>query len=130
MDHIVINADDEEKLVWFYSEVLQLDTDRLEAYRAGEVPFPSVRLNADTIIDLFPKKLWHKGGEVVRGLHNMNHLCLALRRGDWERLSGRLEARQIEIEDGPGPRWGAHGTGTSIYFRDPEGNLVEARYYE
>ncbi len=47
----------------------------------------------------------------------------------WENLSERLEANNVDIEEGPVPRWGAHGTGTSIYFRDPEGNLIEARYY-
>jgi hypothetical protein len=31
---------------------------------------------------------------------------------------------------GPVPRWGANGVGTSIYFRDPEHNLVEVRTYE
>jgi catechol-2,3-dioxygenase len=30
----------------------------------------------------------------------------------------------------PFPGGGGHGTGTSIYFQDPEGNLIEARYYD
>ncbi len=42
----------------------------------------------------------------------------------------RIKTNNVDIEEGPVPRWGAHGTGTSIYFRDPEGNLIEARYYE
>ena len=47
-----------------------------------------------------------------------------------EALSERLDAHTIDIEEGPVPRWGARGMGTSIYFRDPEKNLIEARYYE
>ena len=58
MDHIVLNVEDEEKMIAFYSEVLELVPERLEEYRAGDVPFPSVRLNSDTIIDLFPKRIW------------------------------------------------------------------------
>ena len=60
MDHIVLNMEDEDKMITFYSKVLMLPTERLDEYRAGKVPFPSVRLNADTIIDLFPKKMWEK----------------------------------------------------------------------
>ena len=84
-----INAEDVEKLVDYYSRVLQLATDRLEEYRAGDVPFPSVRLNPDTIIDFFQKNLWDRGEQKVRGLHNMNHLCLALAKEDWQELSKR-----------------------------------------
>ena len=130
MDHIVLNVEDDEKMIAFYSNVLKLVPERLEEYRAGEVPFPSVRLNSDTIIDLFPKKMWQKSGRAGQGHDNLNHFCFALSKGMWENLSERLEANNVDIEDGPAPRWGAHGTGTSIYFRDPEGNLIEARYYE
>ena len=45
-------------------------------------------------------------------------------------LLERLKSNDFNIEEGPVSRWGAHGAGTSIYFRDPEGNLIEARYYE
>jgi extradiol dioxygenase family protein len=130
MDHIVINVEDDEKMIEFYSHTLMLQGERLEEYRAGIVPFPSVRLNADTIIDLFPKKLWEQSGQSGQGHVNMNHFCVALSKSDWEQLLKRLQTRKVGIEVGPVPRWGAHGTGTSIYFRDPEGNLIEARYYE
>lgn len=129
MDHIVLNVEDDEKMIAFYSKVLGLAPERLQEYRAGDVPFPSVRLNADTIIDLFPKKLWQKSARVGQGRENLNHLCLALSQKDWESLLARLKEKNVAIEEGPVPRWGAHGSGTSIYFRDPEGNLIEARYY-
>lgn len=130
MDHIVLNAENEEKLMAFYTEVLQMQPERIQEYRAGEVAFPSMRLNSDTIIDLFPKKMWQKNSQAGQGRGNLDHFCIALNEGEWENLLGRLEANNVKIEKGPVLRWGAHGTGTSIYFRDPEGNLIEARYYE
>jgi len=36
-----------------------------------------------------------------------------------------LEACGLPIELGPVPRFGARGRGTSIYFRDPDGSLLE-----
>jgi extradiol dioxygenase family protein len=114
-----------------YSEIeIRASAERLEEYRAGKVPFPSVRLNSDTIIDLFPKKLWQGGSRVGEGRENLNHFCIALTKETWEELLERLKAHVVPIEIGPVPRWGAHGTGTSVYFRDPEGNLIETRYYE
>ena len=60
---------------------------------------------------------------------NLNHFCIAMSKEAWEDLAQRLSSYDVEIEDGPASRWGAHGVGASIYFRDPEGNLIEARYY-
>jgi len=129
MDHIVLNVKNEERMIAFYSEVLMLAPERLAEYRAGEVPFPSVRLNPDTVIDLFPKKLWQQSDRAEQGHNNLNHFCVALSQTEWENLLQRLKANAVAIEQGPVPRWGAHGTGQSIYFRDPDGNSVEARYY-
>lgn len=130
MDHIVLNVEDDEKMITFYSKVLMLAPERLKEYRAGNLPFPSVRLNSDTVIDLFPKKIWQKSASIGQGRENLNHFCISLSKETWEDLLERIKANNVDIEEGPVPRWGAHGTGTSIYFRDPEGNLIEARYYE
>lgn len=51
-------------MIAFYSKVLMFETERLEKYRAGDAPFPSVRLNLDTVIDLFPKKMWEQTARV------------------------------------------------------------------
>ena len=131
MDHIVLNLEDDQVMIAFYTQVMMFVPERLEEYRAGLVPFASVRLNADTIIDLFPKKMWQKGARVgQQGAQNLNHFCIALGKESWDALLARLKNSNVALEEGPVLRWGAHGTGISIYFRDPEGNLIEARYYE
>lgn len=130
LDHIVLNIEDDELIIDFYTRVLQLPAERLDNYRAGDAPFPSVRINHETVIDLFPKKLWEQQAPADKGFRNLNHFCLSLTREEWEALHGRLLEHKVVMREGPVQRWGAQGTGTSIYFSDPEGNVIEARYYE
>jgi catechol 2,3-dioxygenase-like lactoylglutathione lyase family enzyme len=40
-----------------------------------------------------------------------------------------LAAHGIAVELGPVPRFGARGEGTSVYFRDPDGSLLEFIVY-
>jgi catechol 2,3-dioxygenase-like lactoylglutathione lyase family enzyme len=40
-----------------------------------------------------------------------------------------LEQHGVEVELGPVPRAGARGDGTSVYFRDPDGSLLELISY-
>lgn len=40
-----------------------------------------------------------------------------------------LRSKGVEIELGPVPRTGAGGDGTSVYFRDPDGSLLELISY-
>jgi catechol 2,3-dioxygenase-like lactoylglutathione lyase family enzyme len=39
------------------------------------------------------------------------------------------QAGQVPVEEGPVPRTGARGPITSVYFRDPDGNLIEVASY-
>jgi catechol 2,3-dioxygenase-like lactoylglutathione lyase family enzyme len=41
-----------------------------------------------------------------------------------------LRTHGVEIEEGPVAREGAHGTGASLYFRDPDGSLLEFIAYD
>jgi catechol 2,3-dioxygenase-like lactoylglutathione lyase family enzyme len=42
-----------------------------------------------------------------------------------QRAVAHLEAHGVEVEEGPVARIGAKGTGSSVYFRDPDGSLIE-----
>ena len=118
MDHIVLNVEDDEKMIAFYTSVLQLAPERVQEYRAGTVPFASVRLNPDTIIDLFPRRMWQKNAPNGQGREHLNHFCMAMNKETWNELLDRLKANAIAIEEGPVPRWGAHGTGIGCATRE------------
>ena len=45
-------------------------------------------------------------------------------------VGSHLESNGIVIEVGPVERIGAQGPMTSLYFRDPDGNLVEVSAYD
>jgi catechol 2,3-dioxygenase-like lactoylglutathione lyase family enzyme len=51
-------------------------------------------------------------------------LCLVWP-GPIEEAAAHLRAHGVEIEEGPVARDGGRGAGTSVYFRDPDGSLLE-----
>lgn len=117
MDHIVLVVADVERSLAWYRDTLGLQPVRVEEWKDGRAPFPSVRIDERTIIDLL-------AGD--RTGMNLDHLCLAIEPTDLHELAG---SGRFDVVDGPGPRFGARGTGTSLYVRDPDGNVVELRHY-
>ncbi len=115
---MVLNVADVERSLAFYCGELGLAPERVDEWRRGEILFPSVRVDADTIIDLLA---------VPRTGENADHLCLVVEPLDLDALkaSGRFD-----VVDGPATRFGARGNGTSLYVKDPDGNTVELRYYD
>lgn len=109
-------ADVKKSLAW-YTAVLGLEPERLDDWSRGEAPFPSLRVTADTVIDLV---------EGERTGENMAHLCFVLDDTDVEAL---VSSGRFDVVEGPDQRWGARGTGTALYVRDPDDNVIELRTY-
>jgi glyoxylase I family protein len=130
LDHIVLNVRDIDRTLKFYTEVLGLQPERVDEFRAGKIGFPSVRINADTIIDLFPVKdagrERHAGGKAEG---NLNHFCMVVGKEDFSSIVDYLNRNDVAIKQGPISRWGARGRATSVYFLDPDGNEIEIRCY-
>jgi catechol 2,3-dioxygenase-like lactoylglutathione lyase family enzyme len=125
MDHIVLNVADVERSVAFYRDVLGLGIERLEQWRAG-----AVRLSADTLIDPVQVKDQVKDAAQREGrITNLNHFCLVVADATLEPAIDHLRGHGVDVYTGPARRWGAHGDGVSIYFRDPDGNEIEVRTY-
>jgi len=128
LDHIVLNVSDIHRSLDFYTRVLGLSGERVQEFKAGKVDFPSVRINEQTIIDLFPvQRVIPIKGEKNNG--NLNHFCLVVSAADFPAAIDCLRENQIAIREGPISRWGAQGQATSIYFLDPDGNEIEIRCY-
>ena len=116
-DHLVLRCDDVETTLAWYVEMLGLEPEGLDEWRRGEAPFPSVRVSPTTIIDLIPGE---PSGE------RLNHICIVVAPCD---LVAVAEAKGLHVWEGPVPRGGAQGQGTSIYVLDPDGLTVELRHY-
>ncbi len=116
-DHLVLNVADVERSLDFYTGLLGLQPVRVEEWRSGKAPFPSVRVTPETIIDLVSR---------ARGESNVDHICLTVEPLDWDEVIG---SGTFDVLEGPVDRYGARGTAVSVYVRDPDGNTVELRWY-
>ena len=119
----------------FYSRVVGLTPVRSGEFEAGEAPFPSVRVSEDSIIDLMPLQMADGLGSVAGAEgsagHPVNHVCLALSKPEYDALDRRLQAEGVETSARMNHTFGARGWAPhAYYFADPDGNVVEARYYD
>ena len=118
IDHIVLITPDVERALAFYTQVLGLAAERVDEWRAGAVPFPSVRINDGSLIDLL-------AGE--RTGENLAHVCLVIEPTDLGVLAG--DERLAPVTGPFDGLFGARGLAASLYVQDPDGNTIELRSY-
>ena len=119
-DHLVLICADVETTLAWYADVLGLQAMRVKEWRAGDVSFPSVRVDAGTIIDLISR------GETTSGAGSVDHFCLVI---DETGLEALAASGVFDVVETPVTRYGARGNGTSLYVRDPDDRIVELRHY-
>jgi catechol 2,3-dioxygenase-like lactoylglutathione lyase family enzyme len=117
LDHVVIAVSDWDTSNAFYrdvvgAELVELDKGRW-AYRVGEQQL-NVHGPGAT-----PSPV---AAEPVRP--GNSDLCF-LWDGTADEAAEHLRRHGVEPVEGPVARLGAHGAGTSVYFRDPDGSLLE-----
>jgi catechol 2,3-dioxygenase-like lactoylglutathione lyase family enzyme len=133
IDHVVLWVEDPLRSVAFFGEVLGCEGVRVDAFRDGKVPFPSIRIAGDQIIDLMPRTMAPviekiPGAAGTAG-HKANHVCLAMTKDEWAAVKARVEARGGHMHVAK-ESFGAQGAAVeTFYFADPDGNILEARYY-
>lgn len=113
IDHVVLRARDAGALADFYVGALGCTRERVEGtltqLRAGR-----------SLIDIVPS-----GAGEGRGC-NVDHICLTLEPFDADAITEWFAARGIATGEAA-MRYGAGGTGLSIYVTDPEGNGLELK---
>ncbi|MCX4761175.1 VOC family protein [Streptomyces sp. NBC_01275] len=135
LDHIVLWVRDPVAAAHFYEDAVGLEPVRLREYAESEAPFPSVRINDEALLDLMPlataERMTMLPGAADSSGHPVNHVCLALPSDGFDALRARLEERSVPVSDIAHGSFGARGKATrSFYFRDPDGNVFEARHYD
>lgn len=121
LDHCVIHVTDWDRSNRFYREVMGAEIIQRGAgwvYQLG-----NVRLNVHGPgVDAQPVARF----PVLPG---GSDLCFVWP-GTIDNVVAHLERQQVEIELGPVQRAGARGAGMSVYFRDPDGSLLEFITYQ
>lgn len=119
LDHIVLTVADIEATCGFYQDVLGMTRETFAGGRTA-LKFGDQKFNLHEAGNEFePKAATPKPGSA--------DFCLTV--DDVGAAEARLREKGVEIIEGPGPKTGARGAITSIYCRDPDGNLVELSQY-
>ena len=117
LDHCVIHVTDWEISNTFYRDVLGAELVRRGdggwSYRFGD---EQLNLHGPGVSPAPVAKLPVQPGN--------SDLCFEWP-GPIDEAREHLERNGVEVEMGPVERFGARGTGTSVYFRDPDGSLLE-----
>ena len=126
-DHLAITAADPEATMAFYRDVLGAEVLYEEKWRAGAIPVFSLQVGANRINVHDPVRDEHIPDSLLAGkpVPGSEDFCFRWA-GPIEDAVALLERNGVPIVEGPVFRLASDNSkGSSVYFNDPDGNLLE-----
>ena len=121
IDHLVITVKDINKTIRFYESVLGMEKEMFGEGRVS-LKFGNQKINVHQKGNKFePRAKIPTPGSA--------DLCF-ITDTEISQTIEHIKSKGIEIIEGPVERTGAEGPILSIYFRDPDSNLIEVAYYK
>jgi catechol 2,3-dioxygenase-like lactoylglutathione lyase family enzyme len=117
LDHVVLRVRDQQASQRFYIDVLGCTLEHVNE----KVSLVHLRFG-DALIDLFPA-----GDTTPATSGGMDHFCLSIDCDDLQAVAAALRGRAVPVLGDVVERRGAHGTGPSLYLRDPDGYQIELK---
>ena len=116
IDHVVLRVRDLPGMVRFYEQALGFKVERT----LDRINLVQMRAGA-SLLDLIA------GDRPAAGVSgNMDHLAFRVEPFDRDAIAAKLKPLGVTIGE-TAQRYGAEGTGPSVYFHDPEGNQIELK---
>jgi catechol 2,3-dioxygenase-like lactoylglutathione lyase family enzyme len=123
LDHLVITCRDVDIMANWYQRVLGMEREAFGPYKRTSLRFGGQKINlrpADAT-----QEAWFTG---EKGAPGTQDLCFVVTVTPPE-IVAHLHGCGVMIEAGPVSKDGALGPITSLYCRDPDGNLIEISTY-
>ncbi|XP_041653769.1 glyoxalase domain-containing protein 5 [Cheilinus undulatus] len=120
LDHLVLTVKSVPDTVNFYTSVLGMEVITFKGDRKA-LAFGQQKFNLHQLGQEFEPK-------AKRPTSGSADLCL-ITKTPLAAVAAHLKVCGVQIEEGPVERTGAVGTITSLYFRDPDHNLIEVSNY-
>jgi len=121
LDHLVLTCTDVEIAAAWYQRVLGMEREDFGADRRCALKFGGQKINVRPV----DAAHWVSGKHAAAGSAD---LCFVTAVGPQD-VVGHLHSCGVVIEAGPVKKLGALGELTSVYCRDPDGNLIEIASY-
>ncbi|MGL6236697.1 MAG: VOC family protein [Segniliparus sp.] len=122
-DHIVLNCRDVQATASWYESVLGMAVEQFGPQKRTALKFGNQKIN---LRPTGPNEGWATGASDAPGSADVCFIT-ASRPDEVLASFARLG---VDVVEGPTPKTGALGPMTSVYCRDPDGNLVEVASYD
>ena len=125
IDHVVFRVHDLERSIAFYRALLGCTVEK----RRDDLGLIHLRAGASMLDLVSLDGALGRAGGAAPGAEgrNVDHLCLRIEPFDAQALSAHLQRHGVAMIGEVVINFGAEGHGPSLYFADPDGNVIELK---